>query len=120
MPLFLNLLLLKQESAYSSLFDIMTLTTLAEFSYALYSVSAVFELSKRRWGGRNFSLGGGVERRGGGVEFFFDTGWKKRWGLNFIINYRRERLMTINQIYGVSLLLEIGSKEAHTVCHSNI
>jgi len=28
--------------------------------------------------------------------------------------------MTINQVYGVSLLLEIGSKEAHTVCHSNI
>ena len=33
MPLFLNLLLLKQESAYSSLVDIMTLTTLAEVSY---------------------------------------------------------------------------------------
>ena len=26
----------------------------------------------------------------------------------------------INQVYGVSLLLEIGSKQAHTVCHSNI
>jgi len=32
MPLYLNLLLLKQESAYSSLVDIMTLTMLAEVS----------------------------------------------------------------------------------------
>ena len=39
MPLFLNLLLLKRESAHSSLVDIMTLTTLAEVSYVLYSVS---------------------------------------------------------------------------------
>ena len=30
-------------------------------------VPTVFELSKRRWGS-TFSLGGGVERRGGGVE----------------------------------------------------
>src|SRR6218665_3462268 len=51
---------------------------------------SVFELSKRRWGGRNFSLGGGVESRGGGVEFFFDTGLKKTWGSNFIIIYRRK------------------------------
>ena len=39
MPLFLNLLLLKQESAYSSLVDKMALTTLAEVGYDLYSVS---------------------------------------------------------------------------------
>jgi len=38
MPLFLNLLLLKQESACSSLVDMMTLTTLVEVSYVLYSV----------------------------------------------------------------------------------
>jgi len=48
-------------------------------------------------GGRNFSLGRGVERRGGGskfffrwglrdevgVEIFFDKGLKKRWGVEF-------------------------------------
>ena len=39
MPLYLNLLLLKQESAYSSLVDIMTLTKLADVGYDLYSVS---------------------------------------------------------------------------------
>ena len=38
MPLFLNLLLLKRERAYSSLVDIMTLTKLDEVSYVLYSV----------------------------------------------------------------------------------
>ena len=31
-------------------------------------------------GGRNFSLGGGVERRGGGVEFFFRYGIEKEVG----------------------------------------
>jgi len=41
-------------------------------------------------GGRIFSLGGGL-RDEVGVEIFFDTGLKKKWGLNFIINYRRKR-----------------------------
>src|SRR6218665_334184 len=48
MPLFLNLLLLKQESAYSSLVDIMTLTTLAEVSYVLYSVSGKSNRNRNR------------------------------------------------------------------------
>ena len=38
---------------------------------------------KEGGGGRNFCLGGGVERRGGGVEIFFDTGLKKRCGVEF-------------------------------------
>src|SRR6218665_1882105 len=67
----------------------------------------VFELSKRRWGGRNFSLGGGLRDKVGGSKFFFDTGLKKRWGVE---NY------TINQVYGVRNRF----KGAHTVCHSNI
>ena len=44
-------------------------------------------------GGRSkfFFRWGVVERRGGGSKYFFDTGLKKRWGSNFIINYRRKR-----------------------------
>ena len=34
-------------------------------------------------GGRNFSLGGGVETRGGGVEIFFRHGLEKEVGVEF-------------------------------------
>src|SRR6218665_1997711 len=56
-----------------------------------------------------------------GVEIFFDTGLKKRCGVEFYHQLsKKEVIDTINQVCSVSLLLEISSKEAHTVCHSNI
>src|SRR6218665_3180232 len=82
--------------------SILTIRSLVKSSVCL---SPVFELSKRRWGGRNFSLGGGLRDVVGGSKFFFDTGLKKRWGVE---NY------TINQVYGVRNRF----KGAHTVCHT--
>ena len=51
----------------------------------------MFELSKRRWGGRNFSLGGGVERRGGGVEIFCRHGVEKDVGGQILSSIIKER-----------------------------
>ena len=42
-------------------------------------------------GGRNFSLSGGLRDEVEGSNNFLDTGLNKRWGSNFIINYRRKR-----------------------------
>src|SRR6218665_3866985 len=51
-------------------------------------VNTVIELSKWRWGSR-FFVGGGSREEVGGVEIFH-TGLKKRWGSNFVINFRRK------------------------------
>ena len=53
-------------------------------------INPVIELSKWRWGVEIFCRWGSREEVGG-VEIFFHTGLKKRWGSNFVINYRRKR-----------------------------
>ena len=77
----------------------MQLTSLTFDCYLYANVHCTDAYSDGQWsncqnggGGSRFFVGGGVERRGGG-RLFFDTGLKKRWGSNFVINYRRKRVM---------------------------
>ena len=41
--------------------------------------------------GSRFFVGGGLREEVGGSKFCVDTELKKRWGSNFVINYRRKR-----------------------------
>ena len=44
--------------------------------------------------GSRFFVGGGGLREEVGLKFVFGRMFKNRWGLNFLINYRRKRYMT--------------------------
>src|SRR6218665_2005479 len=71
-------------------------------------------------GGWKFFFRWGLRDEVGGRNFFRHGVEKEVGGriLSSIIEERGNRHK--NQVYSVSLLLEIGSKEAHAVCHSNI